>query len=79
MWWCWCGVVVLMWCGVEVRCGGAVVVRCGGADVVRCGPSKQSVPFSRHLLSFWLRICVCRQSGTHTTSFSFRLGDLVTF
>ena len=41
--------------------------------------SKQSVPFSRHLLSFWLRICVCGQSGTHTTSFSFRLGDLVTF
>ena len=42
-------------------------------------PSKQSVPFSRHLLSFWLGICVCGQSGRHTTSFSFRLGDLVTF
>ena len=42
-------------------------------------PSKQSVPFSRHLLSFWLRICVCGQSGTLTTSFLFKLGDLVTF
>ena len=39
-------------------------------------PSKQLV---LHLLSFLLRIYVFRQSETHTTSLSFRLGNLVTF